>query len=247
MRYSEFFDICRSLSSKIKSQDYDYLLDSNVRYYETFKIISSYIDKGAKVLSIGAGCAYIEAILASKFDCDITIVDFPKTIELNFDYYNSLNIKSYGTDITNLDLSRIGNEFDFVICLEVIEHLNVPFTKLLADVTATVKNNGKIIVSTPNLGSLWHLRNLFFMRPILADAELTFSESCYENEGVHRREYMPSEINASFRKCGYKTLLTKFVMNRKLKTKMDIIQFPFYLVKRLRPTFIMIAEKVTSC
>jgi 2-polyprenyl-3-methyl-5-hydroxy-6-metoxy-1,4-benzoquinol methylase len=247
MKYSEFFDICRSLSSKIKSQDYDYLLDSNLRYYETFKIISSYIDKGAKVLSIGAGCAYIEAVLASKFDCTVTVVDFPKTIELNFDYYKSLNIKGFGTDITNLNLSDFGNNFDFVICLEVIEHLNFPFTKLLEKVTPTVTNKGKIIVSTPNLGSLWHLRNLFFMRPILADAELTFSQSCYENEGIHRREYMPCEIDASFRKCGYKTVLTKFIMNRKLKTRLDIIQFPFYLVKRLRPTFIMLAEKVASC
>lgn len=246
MNYSEFFGICRSLSSKIKSQDYDYLLDSNVRYYETFKIISSYINKGAKILSIGAGCAYIEAILASKFDCTVTVVDFPKTIELNFDYYKSLNIKSYGVDITNLDLSGFGNDFDFVICLEVIEHLNIPFTKLLEKVTATVIHKGKIIVSTPNLGSLWHLRNLILMRPILANTELTFSQSCYENEGIHRREYMPSEIDVSFRKCGYKTLLTKFVMNRKLKTKLDFIQFPFYLVKRLRPTFIMVAEKQSS-
>jgi 2-polyprenyl-3-methyl-5-hydroxy-6-metoxy-1,4-benzoquinol methylase len=243
MKYSEFFAECKQLSMKIKSQDYDYLLDSNIRFYETYKIIASLINNGSKVLSIGAGCAYVEAIIAKEFNCKVTVTDFPETLELNRDYYNSLDFRSIGNDITNINIPVSNEIFDFVICLEVIEHLNVPFVKILERISPAISKKGKIIISTPNLGSLWHLRNLFFMRPILADAELTFSKSCYENEGVHRREYMPSEISSAFEKYGYKVLLTKFVLNRKLKTKLDVIQFPFYLINRLRPTFIMVAEK----
>lgn len=61
------------------------------------------------------------------------------------------------------------------------------------------------------------------MRPLFADPEKFFGPTCFENEGVHRREYMACEIQREMEKIG----LCKF------KVKYTNAQSAFLVTKSL--------------
>lgn len=66
------------------------------------------------------------------------------------------NIKNIKIKLQNLNdkLNYKENMFDCVISGEVLEHLENP-SKFLKEIKRILKNNGKLIITTPNYFSLW--------------------------------------------------------------------------------------------
>ncbi len=210
MTYSDFL--------KRITEDKNYLNEPSLaynryharRFYKTYKTCAQNLKRGDKVLSIGAGGAPIEKILAEDIGVEITVVDFPDLINYFEPYYNFLGFKMLGADLTKNDIIWPEAYFDMLLASEVIEHIPKSPYQQLSTFHNSIKKNGKIIITTPNLGSILHIGRLLMMKTINPDPDKFFSEVGFDNQEVHRREYMPSELITDFGKLSYKHLLTQF-------------------------------------
>ena len=79
------------------------------------------------------------------------------------------------------DLERIEQTFDCVTLIEVIEHLTeTEICELFRQISARLKANGVLVLSTPNYTSLW---------PLLEIAVNRLSEVSYEEQHVTKFNY----------------------------------------------------------
>lgn len=104
---------------------------------------------------VGFGCAYL-----ANFARTITGID--KDIEAIYHaehFYSADNIAYYPVAIENLEFPP--NIFDVATCFELIEHLDNP-SILLQSINKMLKNDGLLILSTPNIlrdnfvGNIFH-------------------------------------------------------------------------------------------
>ena len=107
------------------------------------------VPAGAKVLDLGCAGGYMSALLERERGCQTTGVDrFPlaANIKLNRFIEHDLN-----AGIPDVNIAK----YDYVLLLDVIEHLNVPevFFDRLRDAMKHCTNT-KLIISTPNVGFL---------------------------------------------------------------------------------------------
>ena len=125
--------------------EYHREINKNWKYYPVYlakmEFIENYfakITKNADILDVGSG----EGVLVEKFrEAGYNIIG----IDLN--YASKYIIKG--------DLSKLpfkDGTFDYILCLDVIEHLNVEYQKeALSEIKRTLKKNGELILSVPNL------------------------------------------------------------------------------------------------
>lgn len=107
----------------------------------TFDLFSGLkLNKSVKICVLGAGAGGFDERLFMAGYCDITAVEF------NSEIYKSKG-KILERDL-NQDFSNIG-EFDVVIALEIIEHIENQFD-FLRQVKTILKDDGHLILSTPN-------------------------------------------------------------------------------------------------
>jgi len=110
---------------------------------EKFVQVSKFIPEGSKVLDIGCN--------------DGKMRDFLKNpvyygVDINKNQISELNdkgIKAKQADLNKNELPFKNEKFDFVLLLDILEHVVNP-QKLLLDAKKRLKEDGKIIVSLPN-------------------------------------------------------------------------------------------------
>ena len=83
------------------------------------------------------------------------------------------------------------------------------------------------------------------MKPLLAEPENTFAEVTSDNAGLHRREYMPSEIVRAMNMAGLQNCNFDFVLAQScFDGKKAFANFVFSPVHRFRPHMIVSGEKI---
>jgi SAM-dependent methyltransferase len=114
------------------------------RYQRALKLAD--IQNGAKILDIGCKHAFLCDFLAKKgINCDYHGIDISeKVIESLKDKKGSFQV----CDVMK-GLPFDSNKFDYIFCLEVLEHVENP-TFLLTQFNRVLKNNGVLLLSTPN-------------------------------------------------------------------------------------------------
>lgn len=119
-------------------------------------------------------------------------------------HYAAAGLKAHAIDLTTRPTlaSVVGTNFDLALSLEVVEHLPIPPSEHLAPIVEVLRPGGALLLSTPNAGNLRSALKTLLHRPTLPPAEQAFAVVGHENEGVHRREYMRSEIVEAFERCG---------------------------------------------
>lgn len=247
MDFKTFTKFCNNLSGAIKSQDREYLKSSIQRFYQSYKMCSKYIGCDTKVLSIGVGCAYVEAALKMQYNNHLTVMDFPECIELNRNHYESRHFQTYNLDLNDITNIILPGVYDVILCFEIIEHLQIAPSILFNALKKNMNTDAKLIISTPNLGSLSHIRNLLLMRPILPPPEESLGPSSYQNEGAHRREYLPVEIRNAMNINKIRVIKEMFVFNHNPQKIHECLEYPLeLLVPRFRPTQLLVGVNKTD-
>lgn len=120
------------------------LLDEHLARYR----LALQYAKGAKTMDAASGTGYGCFTLATE-SASVTGIDISeeavKFARLNF---NADNIEFVVGDVLSLPFED--NSFDLVTAFEILEHVTEP-EKFLLELRRIVKNDGCIIVSTPNL------------------------------------------------------------------------------------------------
>lgn len=115
--------------------------------FETHMLVYGMIEEGSKVLDVGCATGYIAQKLKEK-NCKIWGAEIDKEA--------ARTAKRYCEDIVIADLGKIkklpfnNNFFDYILLLDVLEHLKSP-DYLLELIKPHLKKNGKIIISVPNI------------------------------------------------------------------------------------------------
>lgn len=114
--------------------------------------------KPQKILDLGCGNGKLCSLLAEKTDADIVGMDPDRSgIEIAQNAYPDIRFHDFGVgDDPSALVDIVGNDFDLVVSTEVVEHLYSP-QHLPQYAYQLLKENGKLIVTTPYHG---YLKNL---------------------------------------------------------------------------------------
>lgn len=108
-----------------------------------FKIVSKLIPENSKILDIGCNEGKIKSFLKNP---DYFGVDGDENLISDLD---KKGIKSKQADLNKDEIPFPKEKFDFVLLLDVLEHV-VNMQKLLDDSRKKLKPNGKLIITLPN-------------------------------------------------------------------------------------------------
>ena len=128
-----------------------YLHDQMSRYMFLVKVLRAINEETSfkKVLIISPSFE-LEIIDNAFSDLDIYSIGF-RDIRIPYEHHVNFNLNS---PHHASDLPEDFRHFDLILCCEVIEHLELPFINILEFFEELIKENGIIIVQTPNHESL---------------------------------------------------------------------------------------------
>lgn len=160
------------------------------------KIRYDYVQKQIKpnstVLDVGCGSGVLSYLLSKK-GCKVTGVDIDKN-RVNFCKKRYPNIKFLQQDILKLDLK---DKFDYVLCLDTLEHLNNPEIAV-KNLKKHMKPNSKLIIGVPT-------RIYLTLEPVFNFIKKLKSP----NEGFDNTETHRYVKNSVFTKNGLKIIKNK--------------------------------------
>jgi ubiquinone/menaquinone biosynthesis C-methylase UbiE len=108
------------------------------------KIVWSYVDKTLMILDVGCGSSPV-------------LTRFPGAVGMDLNENKLLFLRGCGLDASFIKASAesipfADNKFDYVLCLELIEHVYNPVA-VFQEMNRVLIPGGKLILSTPNYGS----------------------------------------------------------------------------------------------
>lgn len=126
-----------------------YTQDNYTRFEEIYSFIVKEVGLGKKVCDLGCG----DGSLGERLMKNNNLVFGADAVQPQVDIAKSKGLEASVADLNSDSLSFESNNFDVVIATEVIEHLLSP-DNLLDEAHRILKNDGKFIITTPNLASL---------------------------------------------------------------------------------------------
>ena len=212
--FVQFKSLCLKEAETTPRHDHTYLAKCIGRFYETYRTCLRFLPDNAGVLSVGAGGAYVERILAIAHGARLTVVDFPRAIERLGEEYERLGFMTLGCDLAGEWGIENVDAFDLVLSCEVLEHLPIsPYDHFRA-LRRYLKPGAVLIVTTPNLSSFQNIIRLMKGRSILPPAAEVFGPVNYGHEHIHRRIYTAEEVRCDMRKSGVVPVLTIYFVER---------------------------------
>ena len=210
--------------------------------YSSHQFILQNVKPGQRVLDIGCGDGSLAHRIRQK-GCHVTGIDLLSGEDLNYtlDHYITWNLE----DPRDLPLRR---EFDCVILGDIIEHL-VDGIGLLMRVRKVLKENGRLIISTPNI-ALWYYRLM-----------VGFGRFTYKDKGImdqtHVHFYTLQSLRDHLKSTGYNLLAENVtgipfplvIKSPRLKWLAMTLNAAYYRLARLWPKmfayqFVITAEIV---
>jgi 2-polyprenyl-3-methyl-5-hydroxy-6-metoxy-1,4-benzoquinol methylase len=181
----------------------------NKAKYGTHNIISEEIGGNKVVLDIGCNKGYLYGLAPNNIfygidsneeELEVAKANYEKVYKIDLNY----NYKEFKEDI----------KFDVMIFADILEHLIYPEIVLKYFVSNFLKNNGKVIISLPNIAHLSIRLKLLFGRfdytdsGILDKTHLHLYTVKTAQDFVHNTGYLIEKIKYSSDNFGY--FLNKF-------------------------------------
>ncbi len=111
------------------------------------------IEKNSRVLDVGCACGDFGLILFRNKQCKVTGVDCDNSsLKIAKEKQAYINLKLFNLETQNPSIfSEWDNTFDYITFLDVLEHTKTPLNALIGWLRF-LKNDGKVIISLPNIG-----------------------------------------------------------------------------------------------
>lgn len=177
----------------------EYYLYDKERYWRSLGFLASIpLPRPARILEIGGGQL---AILCKKlFDDDSVVGDIS-------DEYNAPLVKAQvptmRCNLMDEELGEADEQFDVVICLEVIEHLPLPAYVIFERLKKVIRPGGVLFLTTPNL---FRLRNL--ARMLIGKEFLDRFMLPSPGQGLgHQLEYSADHLRWQIMRAGLEIIL----------------------------------------
>jgi len=176
-----------------------YCAYNKARILADVNFVQKHVAKEESILDVGGVPPVFLACLAETGYKNLSIVD--PNVQKFEAFFSKSNIEAVQMDLlsANIDSSRLGN-FQLVCLNEVVEHLAGNLIEALKIVSSSVEENGKLLVTTPNLRSLSGLLALCWCNSGLASKPHSTVREQYENASQdhayfgHVREYTSREV-----------------------------------------------------
>jgi SAM-dependent methyltransferase len=221
-----------------------YFEASFYRQYRSSLMVLKHLRKSARILSLGAGGAFVEEFAVKSLGASVYIVDFPETLALEGDLYRSIAAEAFPGDISDPAwVPPVGN-LDAVFWFDNVEHLRVDPTLILRRVACAFRPDGQIFITTDNFARFRNIIKLALNRSIVAPPGDLFSSVDFQHEYVHRREYTLPEMEACLMNAGLQLREVEFLwQNRCEPIRKRAFVAMEWLFPRLRPHMLIRAGK----
>lgn len=160
------------------------------------------IDKNVRIVDLAAGQGAFSKRLIDNGFSNV------KSVDLTDEYWKIPTQPLTIIDLTKNFSNELGNDFDIIIALEIIEHIENPY-HFLRQIHKSLKKGGMLFLSTPNVEStasrLIHLYN---------GRLRYFSEK--ETDNHHITPIYGWYLENAFRKIGYSIMKKCFTTNSTL-------------------------------
>ncbi len=210
-----------------------YFESSFYRQYRSANMALSRLAPRSRILSLGAGGAFVEEVVQKQLDAAVYVVDFAETLAIENDTYKNF-AGTFPGDISDSDWLSPLNEIDAVFWFDNIEHLRADPTNIFRKLISSLSPTGQIFITTDNFARLRNILKLAFNRSIVALPHDLFSNVDFEHEYVHRREYTRPELESCLNNAGLK--LVEFEMLWQAPAE-PLKKMPFRMFETLFPRF----------
>lgn len=214
------------------------------RYLKIISYIDKNVSKENKILDLGTFFAIIPVSLRLLGYKNIDIMDDPKLFKNNCtaSYIDFLK-NHFGLQFKDFNsLNEFKSNYDVITFTSVIEHINDTPKPVLQNIWQALKNEGELILDTPNLLSL-RKRIMFLLGRPLYEKIVNFfnSESPYSG---HYREYSFKEIKYMLETIGFQIKHNEFFnLTDKRTLFKSFVRFLSSLSANFKELIFVIAKK----
>jgi len=212
------------------------------------------IATGKKILDIGCAYGFYDIILKGNFNCDITGLEMPESVDAYCRLLKENNVPVIESTLSKAPCPIDDGSFDIIIFSEILEHLRVSPLRVLKEIRRVLKPDGIMILTTPNMGYLRNVTHLLTGKNILQP----FPEDDTRWDSVtdaltHTRVYMINEVLELIDKAGFGVLESRFISAEKINWQARpslplhlLYMFLITIVPSFRDSFMITAKKLSS-
>lgn len=130
-------------------QDNKYSREKLGDQQDSLQLVSSFVPENSKVLDVGCYDGALGYHLITEKKCIVDGIELdPKAAKEASKHYNKVVVANLNIDDVTTDLD---GGYDYIIFADVLEHLLEP-QLLLSKLKELLSENGKVIISVPNIG-----------------------------------------------------------------------------------------------
>lgn len=188
-------DAYKDVSEEVKTAlescidiDDDYHKVHERRFARTLQVLIEQEPQG-RLLELGCSSVFPLSLKELVPELEIHVTDFdlskPQEHKLTIQSNSkSAELQAYSVDLEKTSLPCPDESFDYVLCCEVLEHMEVDPMFMLSEVNRVLKPGGILILTTPNVASSWGVTK------VLQGYEPYFYMQYHKDgSGYHRHNY----------------------------------------------------------